>query len=145
MSLPGIAGVLAGVSAGGLGTIVVTVGVDGSFDPKSGLGSELYGYASSANSINGSAIGSRSPTTLLSATINGIFSLDDDVSPGLMKLVLNGNQTALSIMSVLINGHLYAFGAPVNSGGQTTWSASMVATGNQWGVAAGNPANAVFF
>lgn len=112
-------------NVGGGSGILVTVGTDTTFDPKSGNGINQWGYASAANSVNGGTVGARSPTTLLGATINGIFEYDiyGGSTSNLFKLVLNGNQTALSITSATVNGHTFTFGAPAFAGGQTTWVA----------------------
>lgn len=114
---------LAGGPAGGV--IATTAGTASFFDPKSGAGATQWGYATAANAISGSTIGSIAPGTLLGATINAI--MEDDSTPGPVNsflLILNGNQTALTINQAVVNGHTFTFGAPSFSGGQTRWSAT---------------------
>lgn len=128
---------------GGIGTVSVTSGSANVFDPKLGINISQYGYSSAANSISGVALGSRLPTTLLGATINGIFESDDNnLGTGVFKLILNGNQTALSIAGAIVNGTTYAFGAPSFAGGQTTWTSGSHASGDPFG---GSTADVTFF
>lgn len=110
---------------GGGASISVTVGSDGFFDPKSGAGSSISGYANAANSISGSTVGGVSPTTVFGATINALYY--QTTLPGgatTLYLLLAGDQTALGITRSVIDGTARTFGAPVFGGGQTSWSVS---------------------
>lgn len=132
-----MAGVLCALAASGGIAVVVTVGSDGFFDPKSGNGANQYGYSNSANAISGVAFGAVSPTSIMGATINALY-FQDDFSTGAIVLLLNGNQSALPIARIVINGTTYVFGAASVFGGQTSWSAS-APVGNGWG---GSPSTA---
>lgn len=133
-----MAGALLLLMGAGGNVISVTVGTASAGGGKTPVSSQ-YGYANAANSLSGSIIGSRTPTTLLSATINAIY-FEDDSTTGNFYLVLNGNQTALTITHAIINGTTYNLTLVGFSGGQTTWHV-VAAVGNNWG---GSPANAVF-
>lgn len=125
----------------GGGGISITVGERFVFSPKTGA-TDQWGYTNIANSIDGVAAGAVIPTTLMGATINGIFSIDDTSVPGTFRLILNGNQTSLSITSAKLYSSTISLGAPSFSGGQTTWTGTMPSVGATFW--ATTPVNATF-
>lgn len=130
----GLGGGGGGGGGGGALTINIAVGYTSYVigEGKVAVRVDYYGYSNAANDPNGIGFGYPASGTFLGATINALYSADVDGSG--VTLILNGDQTALSIGHVLINGVTYAFGSPSFSGGQTGWGATATG-GNKFGVA----------